>query len=248
MVRLELPTSRVWAVWVLLGLIVLMYLVTQALSFWLVNAQVCRSFATTYDCALFVLGWKDNFLIFQGQYWRLLTATFLHGGLMHLVLNGIALYVLGPSVERFYGTGRFLTIYLLSGLAGSVVSYVFSPAPSVGASGAVFGLAGALAVFFYITRGLLGEFGRSQLQNMIVLLVVNLLLGLAPGSNIDNFGHIGGLLAGIGAGWLLVPRYTIKRVELTPTLVRYTNPLGWAGVGAIAALLFGLALVIRPAL
>lgn len=248
MVELRLPTGRVWAVWVLLALIVLMYLVTQGLSLYLSNEILCGFFGSPYDCALFVLGWKQNVLIAQGQYWRLLTATFLHSGLMHLAFNGIALYALGPDAERVYGTLRFLVIYFLAGLTGSVASYAFSPAPSVGASGSIFGMFGALAVFFYTTRGLLGEFGQRQLQSMVGLMVINLVLGFAPGSNIDNYGHIGGLLAGLITGWLLVPRYSIERIEFTPTVVRRTNPLGWVGIAALVAVLSMLVAVIRPPL
>jgi rhomboid protease GluP len=241
--------GRVVAVWVLLGLNVVMFGVTYLVSFWLAqNPAPCgfARFASAYDCALFVLGWKDNLLISQGQYWRLLTAIFLHGGIFHLFMNAFSLFVLGPDTERIYGTGRFVAIYFVAGLSGSMLSYAFSPSPSVGASGAIFGLIGALAVFFYTANHILGDFGRSQLQGLIAILVINLVFGFStPG--IDNLGHIGGLLGGAVAGWLLVPRYTIEQRMFTPTVVSRFDPRGWAGVAAMVVVLALLAVFIPAA-
>jgi rhomboid protease GluP len=245
---MQLP-GRVIAVWVLLGLNILMFGVTYLVSIWLSsNPGVCAfaRFGSFYDCALFVLGWKDNTMIFLGnQYWRLLTAIFLHGGIVHLFMNGFSLFVIGPDTERVYGTWRFLGVYFLSGLAGSLLSYTFSPAPSVGASGAIFGLIGALSVFFYTSRHVLGNFGQSQLQGLIAILVINLVFGLTtPG--IDNLGHIGGLIGGIIAGWLLVPRSIVEPDLFNPRIVRRYDPRGWIGAGAMLVVLAVLAVVIRP--
>jgi rhomboid protease GluP len=240
---LRLP-GKVRAVWALLALYVLMFLVTYLVSFLVANDPFCRP--SPYNCALFMLGWKQNALIYQGEYWRLLTATFLHGGIAHLAMNSFSLFILGPDTERVYGTGYFLALYFLSGLAGSIMSYAFSPSPSVGASGAIFGLFGGLAVFFYTARGVLGEFGASQLRGIGVILFINLLFGLStPG--IDNWGHGGGLLGGAVAGWLLVPRYELDRSYFTPTIVQRKRPLGWVGAGALLVVLVVLALVVPPA-
>jgi rhomboid protease GluP len=245
---MRLP-GRVIAVWVLIALNVLLFVLTNLLSFGLDPATgVCamRRVATAYDCALFILGWKDNLMIFLGhEYWRLLTAIFLHGGIVHLLMNGFSLYVVGPDTERVYGTLRFVGVYLLSGLAGSVLSYTFSPNPSVGASGAIFGLVGALIVFFYTTRQILGEFGRAQLQGLGAILLINLVFGFTtPG--IDNLGHIGGLIGGLIAGWLLVPRYVVDQTMFTPRVVRTIQQRDWLGAAALLVVLVVLILLVTP--
>lgn len=249
--RLALP-GNVIAVWVLIGLNVLMYFVTIAASFVLVNSPLCvtpqGSFGSSYDCALFLLGWKDNFRIYlMGEYWRLLTATFLHGGIFHLLVNGFSLYVLGPDNERIFGTWRFLAVYLIGGLSGSILSYSFSISPSVGASGAIFGLAGSLLVFFYRVQNVLGEFGMSQMQGLLVLVGINLFIGFTmPG--IDNLGHIGGLIGGAVAAWFLMPRFSlqVRPLQMDRVVVRELNPQDWIAVPIILAVLIAAALVVQP--
>jgi rhomboid protease GluP len=103
------------------------------------------------------LGMKVNELIIHGQIWRLITPVLLHGSILHLGFNMYALYILGPGLERFYGHWRFLTLYLLAGFAGNVMSFIFSPNPSLGASTAIFGLLGAQGVFLYHNRGIYGR-------------------------------------------------------------------------------------------
>ncbi len=146
-------------------------------------------------------------LVHEGEYWRLLTANFLHGGLLHVGFNTYALYVLGTQVESLYGSRRFAVIYLLAGLSGSIASYGLTHGLSVGASTSIFGLFAALVVFFYRQRDLLGPVSRHQLINLGVLLLINLLIGIAPGSRIDNWGHAGGFLGGAILAWFLCPRY-----------------------------------------
>ena len=102
---------------------------------------------------LVTFGAKVNPLIADGQYWRLVAPIFIHIGLMHLVFNSIALLTFGRIAEMIYGHTRFLAIYLVSGIAGVVLSYLLSRGISAGASGAIFGLGGALAVFFLVNRG-----------------------------------------------------------------------------------------------
>ncbi len=96
------------------------------------------------------VGAKVNEAIAIGQTWRLFTAMFIHIGVFHLLVNLYALYALGPLVEGYFGHARFLAIYLVGGLFGSLASYAFSDAVSAGASGAIFGLAGAITVFFTV--------------------------------------------------------------------------------------------------
>jgi rhomboid protease GluP len=123
-----------------------------------------------------------------------------------------SLYAIGPAVERFFGTPRFIAQYLLSGFAGVVFSLALSPYPSAGASGAIFGLLGSLGAFIYIHRDLFGQFGRVQLRQIVLVALLNLGLGLMPG--IDNWGHLGGLLTGVFLTLLIGPRFEITWVSL----------------------------------
>ncbi len=152
-------------------------------------------------------GAKSRPGILAGEFWRLVTPIFLHIGIPHIFVNMYSLYAIGPAVERFFGTPRFITTYLQAGIAGIIFSLALSPYPSAGASGAIFGMLGALAAFLYRHRGLFGRFGRLQLRQIILVALLNLGLGLMPG--IDNWGHLGGLLAGAALGWWLGPRFEI---------------------------------------
>lgn len=141
---------------------------------------------------LVVLGAKDSALIWQGQYWRLLTPVFLHAGLMHLAFNTYALFQLGRLVEALYGRGRMLTVYLLAGVMATVASLIGSPALSVGASGAIFGLFGAL---LYFARQKPRAFRAIFGSRLYIVLAVNIFIGFTLPS-IDNYAHLGGLVAG----------------------------------------------------
>ena len=137
----------------------------------------------------------------MGEYYRLLTAAFLHANIAHLIFNMYALWIIGMQLESFIGKWRYLVVYLFSAITGSLLSVIVTPdAVSVGASGAIFGLLGALLYFGYHYRVYLGTVIKSQI---IPLIVINLLLGfMVPG--IDNAAHIGGLIGGalimIGVG------------------------------------------------
>lgn len=128
-----------------------------------------------------------------GQYYRLITGMFLHGNIYHLFFNCYALYVLGSQIENFLGRIKYIIIYLFSGLIGALFSMTFSgPVGSIGASGAIFGLMGALLYFGYHYRVYLGSVIKSQI---IPLIIVNLAIGFVF-AGIDNFAHIGGLIGG----------------------------------------------------
>ena len=146
-------------------------------------------------------------LIATGEYWRLFTAMFLHVGLTHLAINSVGLLILGMHVERLFGHYRFAAIYVLAGLFGSVASFAFnSIGIAAGASGAIFGVFGALVAFFVVRRNMMGEMGRQTLTGLMVLLAINLFFGFAsPG--IDNFAHVGGFVAGFGLGIAFAPQY-----------------------------------------
>lgn len=129
----------------------------------------------------------------NGEIWRLLTGTFLHAGFIHLFANMYSLFIIGSQLETFVGKRKFVFIYLISALSGSLMSCIFSDSLSVGASGAIFGLLGSMLYFGYHYRLYLG----SVLKNQIIpIILLNLFLGFSL-SGIDNAAHIGGLIGGI---------------------------------------------------
>jgi rhomboid protease GluP len=145
----------------------------------------------------------------EGQYWRLVTSMFLHGGIVHLALNGWALWQLGSLLELLMGSPRMLLIYFASGIAGSLASATFTHTPSVGASGAIFGLLGALIAFLLRRRGALTPQGKSILMQLVGWAAINVFFGFStPG--IDNSAHLGGGAAGLLLGFgLPEPRRTL---------------------------------------
>ena len=130
----------------------------------------------------------------SGEYYRLITSMFLHGGPLHIAFNMYALYILGAQLEGVLGKVKYIIIYLLSGISGSLLSMTFngSTTASIGASGAIFGLMGAMLYFGWYYRVYLGNVVKSQI---VPLILINLAIGFSvPG--IDNFAHIGGLIGG----------------------------------------------------
>ncbi|XP_068641432.1 RHOMBOID-like protein 10, chloroplastic [Aristolochia californica] len=151
-------------------------------------------------------GAKINSLIDQGQLWRLLTSSFLHGNVGHLLVNCYSLNSIGPGVENFSGPRRFLAVYITSIIASSTMSYYFCKSPSVGASGAIFGLVGSTAVFVWRHRNLTGG-GTEDLRHIANVVALNMLVGVLF-KGIDNWGHMGGLLGGAAMSWFLGPAWT----------------------------------------
>lgn len=168
------------------------------------------------------LGVKNNDLILQGQVWRLFTPVLLHANLLHIGFNMYALYVFGPELEHNYGHWQFLTLYVVSGFAGVVGSFAMTSAPSLGASTAVFGLLGALGVFAYQNRILFGSRARQALTNIVVIAAINLLIGLSP--DIDNWGHLGGLIGGTLVAWFGGPVLRVVGGPLEFHLENRRNP------------------------
>ncbi|MFL0194909.1 rhomboid family intramembrane serine protease [Clostridium sp. WILCCON 0269] len=148
---------------------------------------------------LVLMGAKVNFLIDRGQYYRLFTCMFLHAGIVHLGVNMYSLYMLGTFIEKIYGKFKYMVIYIISGLVSSTFSYMFSSSVSVGASGAIFGLLGAALVFALKMKH---QIAKGFIVNILSIIVMNLVIGLSI-ANVDNFGHIGGLIGGILITYLL---------------------------------------------
>ena len=161
------------------------------------------------NLTLLLFGANYPVLVRAGDYYRLITSAFLHAGLLHLIFNNYALYVIGSQLESFLGKAKFLIIYLVSAICGSLMSMLFSDGISVGASGAIFGLLGSLLYFGYNYRVYLGTVLKSQI---IPLIILNLVIGfITPG--IDNAAHIGGLLGGLGMTMALGIKYKTSTFE-----------------------------------
>lgn len=152
---------------------------------------------------LILLGGNFKPLVLQGEYWRFFTAMFLHGNLTHLGFNMYSLWALGSTVERILPKWKYLTLYLLTGLGSSVLSHLMhGNIVSIGASGAVFGLLGALIGYVVLNRDM---FRNGALFNLLIIAGINLAWGFQPGSGIDNFGHLGGIISGFLLSFIIKP-------------------------------------------
>ncbi len=182
----------VMAAWVIIGLTVIVSLTAMSAD----------------GFGLFAALQLDKIAVAQGEYWRLWTVTLLHapGNLLHLGFNMYALYLVGPLVERLYGWRLFVLFYLLCAAGGSVGSFVFGgPQPSVGASGAVFGMFGLILASTRRHNPLIDRRSRGLVAQIGTLIVINLAFGFFLGSFIDNAAHVGGLISGLWLGFLIAP-------------------------------------------
>lgn len=169
----------------------------------IVTAIVSKSILLIDVRVLLEFGAKQTYLIQQGQYWRLITSAFLHGGLIHLLVNMYSLFMVGTLVEKIYGWKKYLGIYFFSAITSSLLSYYLDISNiSVGASGAIFGVLGAVLVFAIKERK---NIDRGFISNIVSVIVINLLIGLSA-SNIDNYGHVGGFLGGLVISLILYKR------------------------------------------
>lgn len=176
------------------------------------------------------------------QLWRLITAGFLHFDFLHIAFNMYALYNIGRSAERLFGTGRFLLSYLLSLLSGSILVTALAGRETIGAgaSGAIMGIVGMLLIYSKNYREVPAV--NEMFGSMLRIALLNLGIGLLPG--ISLWGHLGGLLGGLAAGWAFCPRYQIiagtewspARITLQPWGTREMQRLGLVTAGLVAAL------------
>ncbi|MEV9641950.1 rhomboid family intramembrane serine protease [Mammaliicoccus sciuri] len=146
---------------------------------------------------LLLFGIGDNFLIANGEYWRLVTPMFLHGGLTHLLFNMFSLFIFGPELEKIAGKARFITIYMLAGLFGDVATYFLQSGDyrHLGASGAIFGVFGAFGALVYYTKHVF-----PQLKQVILPIIVISVVMTFVGTNINVTAHIAGLITGFLIG------------------------------------------------
>lgn len=146
----------------------------------------------------------------SGEIWRMLTAMFLHGSALHLIGNCLMLYVLGMAIEHAFGMVKAGALYLLAGLCGSAMSVMLSPGPSVGASGAIFGLAGGVIVFLLRYQKAFYLRDRRIATALMIWVVYTVGMGfLDPG--IDNYAHIGGFIGGAVVGAILPARARLRQ-------------------------------------
>ena len=190
------PIPRV--TYVMMGLCILIF-----------GLQLYSKSQTSLDLP-FIYGGKINQAILAGQLWRLITPAFLHGSIYHLLFNMYALYILGNRLENIYGHGRFTALYFVAAFGGNVLSFVLSKANSLGSSTAIFGLLAANLVLMLTNKEYFGDNFRPILSNLVFLLFINLSIGLMPGSSIDNFGHLGGLIAGGFFAILSGPKWQVQ--------------------------------------
>jgi rhomboid protease GluP len=179
----------------LIGINIVMYIITAYLSFVYAKGSIFNSDINV----LILLGAKVNDLIAGGEYFRLVSSMFLHGGLMHLGVNMYSLYAIGPMVERVYGKKKYLAIYFFAGICSSIFSYSFSSSVSIGASGAIFGLLGAVLVFAIKSKG---KTGIGFIKSILSVILINIIIGITL-PNIDNFAHMGGLIGGVIISFLV---------------------------------------------
>ena len=212
--RLRALAPRTWITWAIVAI---------NIAAWLATVAAGADPAKPGAAQLLELGGNTAFAVQHGQWWRLFTAAFLHIGLPHLAMNMLGLVLLGPTVERIYGHRSFLLLYLGCALAGGAASLHFSAqgGVSVGASGAVFGVAGALlTAVFHHRRRLPLLFGKRMLGGIGAFIVYSLVQGMAPG--VDNAAHIGGLAAGVALAFILPERFSAAQdrrgLRLRPAL------------------------------
>ncbi len=180
-------------------------LITINAALWILMELFSTMAGVRFGNLLIPFGAKFNVLIMAGEYWRLITPVFLHANITHLFFNSYSLYSIGMYVERIYGWKKFVLVYFLSGLTGNIASFAFTSypqIPGVGASGAIFGLLGAMLYFGVESPKAFKKYFGS---NIIIVIVINLALGFSiPG--IDNLAHIGGLTGGFLTSGMLKVR------------------------------------------
>ena len=229
--RLVRATPRLWATRLFIGL---------NLAVWLLNLATGVSPISPAPREL--LAWGGNFLpATVEQPWRLFTSTLLHGGIVHLGFNLWALWDTGRIPERFYGNTQFLLIYLFSGLAGAMASLFFaaSQSVSVGASGAIFGVVGALlSALLTGHRELPRSLVVAMRGSMLFFLGYSLVMGMLS-AHIDNAAHLGGLVTGFAMGTVMVARFDWERYRRSG-LQRGALAVGGAALGLMAVWTFVL--------
>ncbi len=226
--------------WLIIGLTVVVSIAAWS------GIQGARDAGPVYDALQL-----DKQAVARGEYWRLFTVTLVHAppdfGYLHLFFNMYALYLAGPIVERFYGRIVFGSFYVLCAIGASIASFVLgSDVPSVGASGAIFGLFGVILAASRTHHPMLDRQSRALVGQLGTLIVVNLVIGFAMSASVDNFAHVGGLLTGIWLGYLIPPGVapTLSSAWIRPAGTIGTSGLPAGGAATLLRLLGIVALVL----
>ncbi|MBM3152438.1 MAG: rhomboid family intramembrane serine protease [Chloroflexi bacterium] len=228
-VRVALPAGKPYVTYGLLAITAFVFLLQSASQLFLGG-----------DLPAF-LGDKYTPDMLAGQVWRFLTPVFLHGSLYHIAFNMLALFNLGRGQEARFGHLRFTALYFLGAFSGNVLSFLLTPAASLGASTAIFALIAAEGIFLYQNRKLLGAQAARSLGSLALWGGINLFLGFTS-SGIDNWGHVGGLAGGLLFAWFGGPRWKVEGLypQLYLTDERHGNGL-WAGTAAVLLVFLPLA-------
>ena len=184
------------------GIGVTMFLIVVNVILFGVSAWLSGSL-NIHPIILVFLGGNYKPLVLEGEYYRLFTAMFLHGDIQHLAFNMYSLWALGSNLERMMPKWKYVILYIVAGLGGSYLPHrMMGDIVSIGASGAIFGLLGALIGYVMKHREM---FRRGALMNLLIIAGINLAWGFQPGSGIDNFGHLGGLITGFLLSLIIKP-------------------------------------------
>lgn len=224
MVRVSLPRSAPYVTYSIMGITVFVYVL-----------QLASKILLQFDLPVGLLA-KDSELILDGQLWRLFTPALVHGGIAHIGFNMYALLSFGTGLEQTFGRWRFLLLYLLGAFAGNVMSFLFTDGVSVGASTAIFGLIGAELVFLVQNRNLFAHQFQSAIGNVLFIIFVNLFLGIAP--NVDNWGHIGGLVGGLMFASFAGPLWDVEGLPPFVQLVDRREPRDVFNGAIVTAVIF----------
>lgn len=148
---------------------------------------------------LFAFGAKYREAILEGQWWRFITAGFLHGGIWHIVMNSYGLFIVGSHAEQEYGADRYILFYIVSTITGFLASFYWTSALSVGASAGIFGLIGVMIAFGMRDKS---SYGRAVQSQYLMWAGLNFVLAMFGGLAIDNAAHVGGLAGGFALAWV----------------------------------------------
>ncbi len=240
-VKLQLPVVRPVLTYVLLAAIIAIYVVQFIIDQTGDPLQVNP-----------ILDWgvlDYGRVLINGEWYRLLSAMFLHLSPAHIFFNAYALWRFGSFVEMTFGHVRFGLIYFLGGLSGALASLILGRGASAGASGAIFAIFAAEIVFLYFHRELLGARAGTQLRDLLILAGVNLLLGVISNTGIsteriDNWDHIGGFFGGLALAALITPRFDLDAApDRDPRIVDrapFSNRWPLAVVGGLVLLAIAL--------
>ncbi len=171
----------------------------------------------------------------EGEWWRLLSAMFLHSGMTHLLMNMVSLYIVGRMLERFVSAYAYTVIYFASGIVGGLLSlYVHPLSIGVGASGAIFGIFGALVGIVVANKVRMGGYFNEAMREIAAVLGINLFIGLAI-PEIDMTAHIGGLITGFAGGWSYTKKRRFFFVFIVITFVAALYLVGSSDASYVAA-------------